>query len=282
MTKLILYNCCITGTTERVKHQTISVITSPTSASAEFGILMSKIIRELQQNEDDNLDRIKCVCCFLTLGGNSDILLFNDDQREAIEACAKIRTLFTEKLRNCWKWNDISSLKMIIQSLNNSDVCMRLIDQYEKKIDVQMKLKEIYIHCEEEHQSLPQGYHKMVAIVNNKMFSTITIEEHDKLKQFISRHCGVETYVMSPSKVLEYSSVLLEWLIPITAVAHMVEVSQRNVDEFTREAFMFLKISSKVIFDYRNIVRFYYFLSVQDVNCVCHVPAGHVLLSKSE
>jgi len=243
------------GTTERKSDQRLSMITSPTRASAEFGILMSKIIRELQQNEDDNLDTIKCICCFLTISDNSNALLFTDDQREAIEACDKVRTLFTDKLCNCWKWNDISSLKIIIQSLD-SDVCMSLIDQYEKKIDAQMKLEEIYVHCGKEKQSLPQGYDKMVAIVNNKMFSTITKGEHDKLKQFISRHCGVEPYVMSPSKVLQYSSVLLEWLIPVTAVSHMVEVSQRNVAHFSLESFIFLKISSIVIFDYRSNVSF--------------------------
>jgi len=241
------------GTTQRISVQTFSMVTSPTRASAEFGVLMSKIIRELQRNEDDNLDTIKCICCFLTISDNSNALLFTDDQREAIEACEKVRTLFTDKLRNCWKWNDISSLKVIIQSLD-SDVCMSLIEQYEKKNDAQMKLEEIYVHCVEENESLPQGYDKMVAIVNNKMFSTITIGEHDRLKQFISRHCGVEPYVLSPSKVLQYSSVLLEWHIPTTAVSHMVEVSQRNITDFTIEGFMFLKISSKVIFDYRNNV----------------------------
>lgn len=93
---------------------TLPVITTPGKASIEFGILMSKIIKELQKNEDDNLDTIKCICCFLTISGNSDILLFNDEQREAIEECTTLRTLFTSKLRHCWKWNDIITLKKII------------------------------------------------------------------------------------------------------------------------------------------------------------------------
>ena len=247
---------CYTDSSAVAKEaSTPTMITTPDQASTEFGILMSKIIMELQQNEDDNLEAIKSICCFLTISGqDSDTLLFNDDQREAIEACGRIRTLFRDKLRHCWKWNDISSLKMIIQSLNESNTCLGMIDQYERKINAQMKLKEIYLNCEQKNQTLPQGYDKMVAIVKNKMFLTITKEEHEKLKQFVSRYCGVMPYVITPSRVAHYNSVSLEWLIPITAVSYMIEVSQRNADEFTMEGFVYLKISSTVIFDYRSNV----------------------------
>jgi len=77
---------------------------------------MSKLIIELQKEEDYNLSVIKNICSFFTISNDSDILLlFNDNQREEIEACTKIRTLFTDKLRSCWKWNDFATLKMIIQ-----------------------------------------------------------------------------------------------------------------------------------------------------------------------
>jgi len=236
-------------------NSTSPVITTLGQASTEFAILMSKIIKELQQNEDDNLEAIKSICCFLTIGSNSDILLFNDDQRNAIEACSKLTTLFRGRLRNCWKWNNIATLKMIVQSLG-SDVCMELIDQYEKKLDAKMKLKDILEHYEEENLTPPEEYHKMVAIINNKLFSTITKKEYEELKQFISEHCGVEPYVMSLSRVSPYDSLLLEWFVPATVISHMVEVAKSNIVSFTKATFVYLKISSTVIFDHRSNVSY--------------------------
>ena len=141
---------------------------------------------------------------------------------------------------------------MIIQSLD-SDVCMKLIDQFEKKIDARMKLQDIYKHCEEENTTLPDGYDKMVAIINNKLFSTITRKDFDELTQFFSDQCGVYPFVMSLWKVSPFNSIVLEWLVPTTAVAHMVDNSLKNVDVFIMKSCLCLKISSKIIFDHRYL-----------------------------
>ena len=244
----------------------LPLITTPTRASAEFGILMNKIIKELQQKENDNLDSMKCICAYFTIGKDSEILLFDDNQRAAIEACKEIKTLFTDNLRYCWKWNDIHSLKMIMQSLN-SDVCMKLIDQYEKKIDVKMKLEDIFKHCEKENTILPEGFHKMVAIIKGKIFSAITEEEYDELTQFVSKQCGVYPYLMTLWKVSPFNSIVLEWIIPFTAVSFMVETSKKNINLFAEETFLYLKISSTVIFNHRN-----------DVSYVPLLPIVHVYL----
>ena len=96
----------------------------------------------------------------------------------------------------------------------------------------------------------------MVAIIDKKIFSSITKEEYDELKQFISQHCGVEPYVMSPfSKASPFSSVVFEWFIPVSAVPYMIETTKTNVIMFTKGMFLYLKISSTVIFDLRENVR---------------------------
>ena len=241
--------------TTQVPNKVSPLITTPTQASTEFGILMNKIISELQRNEDDNLETIKCICVYFTISKDSDILLFDDNQREAIEACTKIKKLFTDNLRYCWKWNNIDSLKMIMQSLD-SDVCMRLIDQYEKKIDAKMKLEDIFKHCEKENTTLPEGFHKMVAIIKGKIFSTITKEEYDELTQFVSKQCGVYPYLLTLWKVSPFNSIVLEWIIPFTAVAFMVETSKKNINLFAKETFLYLKISSSVILNHRNDVSY--------------------------
>jgi len=88
------------------------------------------------------------------------------------------------------------------------------------------------------------------------VFSSITKEEYNELKQFISQHCGVVPYVMSPfSKASAFSSVVFEWFIPVSAVPYMIETSKSNLHQFTKMEFLYLKVSSEVIFDHRENVR---------------------------
>ena len=227
------------------------MILTPKQASSEFGILLIKIIKELTKNETENLESIKVMCsCFMI----KDDLFFNEDQQEAIDTCSNIRTMFTKNLRHCWRWDDISFLKKIIESLDSSNHCEELLDRYEEKIYNQMKLRDIYEYCQQQKQTLPEGYDKMVAIVKNKIFSRITLKEYKELKDFISKNCQIESYVISPFTKASVSSLLLEWWIPLTAIPHMIEMATINANVFITQNFVYLKISSTVIFDKRNNV----------------------------
>ena len=230
------------------------MILTPEDACIEFGLLLANIIRELARNESVNLEIIKVMCSCLTIKQDSGALFFNEEEQEAIDACSSIRRLFTKNLRDCWRWDDISFLKKIVLSLDPSDHCEQLLDQYEKKIYAQMKLWEIYKYCQQEKQSLPEGYHKMVAIIRDKIFSQITLEEYNKLKDFISEHCNVEPYVISPFIKADKSSLLLEWIVPSTAVPHMIEMATMNASAFVALNFIYLKISTTVILEKRNNV----------------------------
>ena len=159
---------------------------------------MASIIRELRKNESENLETIKRVCSFLTIKDDPNEFLFNEKQQEAIEACDDLRTLLIKNLRHCWRWDDTSFLKQMIQPLESSDHCEEMLFQYEQKLDIQMKLQQIYHHCIQEKIEVPGGYDKMVAIVHDKIFSRITKEEYDQLKEFIAAHCGVQSYVIPP------------------------------------------------------------------------------------
>ena len=230
------------------------VIFTPEEASGEFGILLANIIKELSNNETENLELIKDVCSCLTVKGDPSALLFNDDQQEAINACGNIRILFRKNLRHCWRWDDFIILTKIVQSLDSSDHCIHLIRQYEKKIYSEMKLKDIHEYCKQQSKDLPIGYHKMVAIVKNKSFLRITLEEYRKLKEFISQHCEVEPYAISPFTEAWFGSLLLEWFVPSTAVPHMIKMATINANVFITQNFVYLKISSTVIFDKRDNV----------------------------
>ena len=194
------------------------------------------------------------MCSYLTVKGDPSALLFNEDQQKAINACGNIRTLFRENLRHCWRWDDFSTLTTIVQSLDPPDHCMQLIHQYEKKLYSKMKLKDIHEYCKLESKDPPEGYYKMVAIVEKKSFLRITLEEYRQLKEFISQHCKVKPYVISPFTELGFGSLLLEWFVPSTAVPHMIELAAVNANIFIAQNFIFLKISSQVIFDKRNNV----------------------------
>ena len=227
---------------------------NPRQASTEFGILLANIIKELAKNEAENLELIKVVCSCLTINKDPNGLLFNEEQQQEINACGNIRTLFTTKLRCCWRWDDFTFLKNIVQSVDSDGHCEQLLDQYEEKLSIKMKLQDIYEYCQQQQENLPEGYHKMVAIVQNKIFSRITLEEYRKLKEFVSQHCKVESYVISPFIRGGISSLLLEWMVPLTAVPHMIEMATMNANVFITQSFVYLRISSTVIFDIRNNV----------------------------
>ena len=252
-------NCTDEPSTTSVKNNKSTALPSnmnytPEQTSTDFGILLSNIIKELSKNEPENLELIKDVCSCLTVKDDPSALLFNEDQQEAINECGNIRTLFRKNLRHCWRWDDFSMLTTIVQSLDSTDHCMQLIHQYEKKLYSKMKLKDIHEYFKQESKDLPEGYYKMVAIVEKKSFLRITLEEYRQLKEFISQHCKVEPYVISPFSELGFGSLLLEWFVPSTAVSHMIEMATVNANIFIAQNFIFLKISSEVIFDKRNNV----------------------------
>jgi len=114
-----------------------------------------------------------------------------------------------------------------------------------------MKLEQIYKEYIEQKQEIPTGFSKMVAVVK-KNYSRITKEEYDQLKCFISEHCGVEPYVLSPFVTMSSSSVLLEWMIPPIAVTHMVEMASKNKSLFIQSSFTLFQIT---VLDIRNEVR---------------------------
>ncbi|XP_065901976.1 CARD- and ANK-domain containing inflammasome adapter protein-like isoform X2 [Dysidea avara] len=229
-----------------------SCFTTPDQASSEFSILLANIIKELKKNENDYLETIKSMCSFLTVKDDPNAFLFNEEQQDAINACDNLTTLFTKNLRGCWRWDDFSFLKKIIQSIESCGHCELMLSQYEQKLYSQMKLQQIYDHCIQENQDVPEGYDIMVAIVHDKIFSRITKEEYDQLKEFIAQHCGVKSYVIPPFHKAAKSSLVLEFIIPVTAVSHMVETATRNSALFLENGFVYLRIAMTMIFDKRN------------------------------
>ena len=238
---------------EPVVSKKTALIVNPSKAVIEFAITVSRIEEILMtSNEAENLNAIKSICGYLPISNNSPgKLMFTAEQLEEIDACSKIREIF-RKLRFHLRWDDHLILTAIIGRLD-SEECEELLGKFESKIDCQMKLEQIFEECKKQKQEIPKGFNKMVAIVNKK-YSRITKEEYDQLKCFITEYCGVEPYVLSPFLNMSPSSLLLEWLVPSTAVTHMVETGTNNKHIFIKQSFVFLQISTTVILDIKNEV----------------------------
>ena len=229
------------------------LIVNPSKAVIEFAITVSRIEEILMtSNEAENLNAIKSICGYLPISKNSPgKLMFTAEQLEEIDACNKIREIF-RKLRFHLRWDDHLILTAIIERLD-SEECEELLGKFESKIDCQMKLEQIFEGYKKHKQEIPQGFDKMVAIVNKK-YSRITKEEYDQLKCFIAEHCGVESYVLSPFLNMAPSSLLLEWLVPSTAVTRMVETATKNRHIFIQESFVFLQVAITVVLDDKDKV----------------------------
>ena len=235
------------------KNKETTLIINPSKAISEFVSIVSRIEEILMtSNEVENLKAIKSICGYLPISHNSpDKLMFTAEQLEEIDACSKIGEIF-RKLRFHLRWDDHLILTAIIDRLE-SEECEELLGKFQSKIDCQMKLEQIFEECKKHKEEIPEGFNKMVAIVNKK-YSRITKEEYDQLKCFITEHCGVESYVLSPFLNMSSSSLLLEWLVPSTAITHMVETATNNKHMFIKESFVFLKIATTVVLDTKNEV----------------------------
>ena len=169
--------------------------------------------------------------------------MFSGEQLEEIDACSNIGGVF-RKLRVYLRRDDHLILSAIVKSLDSAE-CKELLEKFECKIDCQMKLEQIFEECRKQKQKIPKRFDKMVAIVN-KEYSQITKKEYDKLKQFIAKHCGVKSYVLSPFWNMSPSSLLLEWLVPSTAITYMVETATKHKHIFINESFVFLQITTTI------------------------------------
>jgi len=234
----------------------IPILASPDEASVEFGVVVSELLTELEKNKSENLKKLKTISCSLTLKRNPTMKVFADREIEAIQACDSIDVLLNVKLRHCYRWDDYSMLRILMSSLI-AKKSLKLLEKFENKLDSKMKLQQIAEHCSNTKASLPSGYQKMVAIVK-KDFYSISKKEYDKLKQFTSQHCGVEPHVICPfSKASPFDSFAIEWFISASVVSYAITKAKRNVQNFSAKMFVYLKISSTVIFDHRDNVRFY-------------------------
>ena len=223
-------------------------------ASVEFSKFLEEITEELKKNKSASLDKLKAVLSSLTVKEKSGVLVFNDSQLKILQACTDLKTLLLNELRHCYRWDNCTMLTVLL-SLLKADNCVERLRQFQLKVQCHMKLHQIHQQCQQNSVKFPEGYSRMAVIVKREIFWTITKEEYDELKLFISQQCGVEPYVMSPfSNASPFSSLELEWFIPNNAVSYMIKNAASNVGNFSKKTIEYLRILSTVILDHRHNV----------------------------
>ena len=238
---------------EDTQLEEIAPFSTPDEASVEFGILLDEIVEELEKDEVKNLRRLQTISATLTVYKNSRVHVFTDRKLEEIRACGSIHTLLIYKLRHCYRWDDFTLLTKLMSSIK-AKRCLSMLKKFEVKTNSEYKLRQIYEQCKQKALKFSAEYHKIVAIVDDKVFSEITHKEYEILKHFVSEQCGVEDYVISPVTKIAISSLILEWYIPVTATAHMIKIALINKVNFTKNCFIYMKISSTLILDHRDTV----------------------------
>ena len=206
------------------------------------------IIRNiLEKNCDDKLKVCKEFCSSLTTTNDPDKVLFNDRELEKIKQCATFGQLF-DLLRKHWSWKEYSILKTIIaicESIEANDE----LNKFEKIMGSCYGM--ILISEEYSSDELPANYVKLCVTID-KPYKSLTLQDFDELHTFIFEHLNVKKYIALPFIKFLFSSIHLEWYVPIQAVSHIIKMAHLNKKHFIQKSIVLIKVGDKSILDVRS------------------------------
>ena len=188
---------------------------TPDDVSIDFSAVVFDIAEILENalKQTGDINKFKCLCYGLT---TDDQLFFSTAERDAIRGCKSFHELFSEIHRSI-RWDNYRLLKTIILRARLPEAAAKL-EQFEKKINYQMKLKDFFDNCLAKDEGPPDGYTKMVAIVD-KDYTQITLGDYKEIEDFLSVHFNE----LPPSKRAKLHSVQFTWYIPIVAVPLLLQ-----------------------------------------------------------
>ena len=197
----------------------------------------------LEKCVDDKLKLCKEICSTLRIG-DSDILLFSDEQLNKIKKCKSFEQLFII-LRRHWSWREYSLLKNII-AICESEEAKAELDKFERLMSSYFGMK--LISEKYSPSELPVEYVKL-CITIDKPYKSLTLQDFDKLQAFIFKHLDVQEYIALPFIKFLFSSLHLELYIPIQAVSHIVKMVRINKKVLIQNSIVVIKIGDKCILD---------------------------------
>ena len=201
-------------------------------------------IRKLLENCTDKLETCKEICSNLTISGNSDVLLFNNEQITKINECLSFKELFLF-LRQYWSWKEYSILEAIIAECDSQEANAEL-EKFEKLMSTYCGMK--LISDNYSPRELPKNYVNLSIIVD-KPYKNLTLENFIQLRDFIFEHLDVHRFIALPFIKFLFSSLHLEWCIPVQAVSHVIKMANRNKEPFISKLITLIQVGNKTILD---------------------------------
>jgi len=216
------YRIIIVGTSqEKPKPEQLDI----SDPSIEFGTLVAEIAEILQGKIKSNLEKLTTVCYSITSKKNS--LLFNSTEIANIRACKSVHDLFYE-LRGHWRYDDHRLLHALVHQ-SGSKNAMEKLEKYNTKIKYHGKVQDIYDHSESTKTPLPEGYTRMVAIVE-KNYNEITKGEYEKIEQMFLGVFGGPA--LRPPTFWPKNSVKIIWFIPTEVVGSVLKKAYQATEMF--------------------------------------------------
>ena len=194
----------------------------------------------------DKLALCQEICSNLTIG-DSDILLFNDEQLDKVNKCTSFQQLFAI-LRKHWSWKEYSLLKTIITECDSKEAEAEL-DKFEKLMSSFYGMK--LISDTYSPSELPENYVKL-CITIDKPYKSLTLQDFYKLRTFIFKHLDVQKYITLPFIKFLFSSLHLEWYIPMQAVSHIIKMIRLNKKVLIQNSIVLIEIGDKIILDVQS------------------------------
>ena len=201
-------------------------------------------VRKVLEKCLDKLEACKELCYNLTISGNSDVLLFSDEQLKRVNECKSFQQLFII-LRKHWNWKEYSILKTII-TICDSEEAEAELNKFEKLMGSYCGMK--LISDKYSPHELPVNYVKLCITVE-KPYKSLTLQDFDELRNFIFEHLDVQNYIALPFIKFLFSSLHLEWYIPMQAVSHIMKAVHQNMKIFVQKCIVLIKIGDKKILD---------------------------------
>ena len=198
---------------------------TPDDASVDFTAVVfdiAKILEDALRHTGD-IEKFKCLCYGLTA---DDQLFFSTAEKDAIKACKSFYVLFSE-IHRSMRWDSHRLLSTIILRADLPEATAKL-EQFKRKINYQIKLKDLFDSCVSNDRGPPDGYTEMVAIIN-KDYSEITVGEYKEIEDFLSTYFNE----LPPAKRARHHSVQFMWYIPTNAVPSLLLKAYQAREYFT-------------------------------------------------
>ena len=204
-------------------------------------------IRKILEECKDKMEECKELCCNLTISGNSDVLLFNDEELMRINKCTSFQQLFMI-LRKHWNWKEYSILKTII-AICDSEEAEAELDKFEKIMSSYCGMK--LLSDKYSPDELPENYVKL-CITIDKPYKSLTLQDFVELRTFIFKYLDVQKYIALPFIKFLFSSLHLEWYIPIQAVSHVIKAVHQSIRFFIQKSIILIEIEDNSILDVQH------------------------------